>query len=120
MKKILVLDDLPDICKILKLVLEKNNYEVETFTNGFDAIEYVKNNRVDLVILDIRLAKMTGIEAFKKMKVFQPDLKAIILTGYPTIETARDALKLGISEYCVKPLEQKNLLEAITRILPAE
>jgi DNA-binding NtrC family response regulator len=118
MKKILVLDDVPEICRLIKLILEKDTrFSVITFTTGQDALEHVRDNRIDLAIIDIKLARMNGIDAFRHMKALQPDLRAIVLTGYPTIETARDSMEAGISEYCIKPLEKEMLVKSVTRLL---
>ena len=76
-----------------------------------------KNTPIDLAILDIKLKKMSGIEVLAILKADNPALRAIILTGYPTIETAREAISLGADEYCVKPIDRDELESKVTSVL---
>jgi ActR/RegA family two-component response regulator len=65
-------------------------------------------NPVDLAILDIKLRKLTGVEVLEELRSIRPELRVIMLTGYPTLETAREAVRLGASEYCVSRSRRKN------------
>ncbi len=109
MPKILVLDDVPEAGTVLKRILERKGYEVSAFTEEEDALEFAERERPDLAILDIKLKRMTGLEVLEDLKRRSPDTKAIMLTGYPTMETAREALRLGASDYCVKPVDRVEL-----------
>ncbi len=117
MAKIIVLDDVKDAGILIKRILEKKGHEVIPFTEEEEAIDYVKNNKVDLAILDIKLKKMTGVEVLEEMKKLNPDIKAMMLTGYPTIDTARQTLALGAEEYCVKPIDKTELEAKVDSVL---
>jgi DNA-binding NtrC family response regulator len=117
MAEILVLDDVLDAVILVKKILTRKGHNVETFTEEEDAIAYVKNNHVDLAILDIKLKKMSGIQVLEQMKTISPEMKVIMLTGYPTIETAREAIDLGAGEYCVKPIDKTELEEKVAEML---
>ena len=117
MAEIIVLDDVLDAVILVKKILTRKGHSVETFTEEEDAIAYVKNNHVDLAILDIKLKKMSGIQVLEQMKTISPEIKVIMLTGYPTIETAREAIDLGAGEYCVKPIDKTELEEKVAEML---
>ena len=117
MAKILALDDVLDAVELIKRILERKGHTVIPFTEEEDAIKYVESHHVDLAILDIKLKKMNGVEVLEEMKKKNPALKVIMLTGYPTIETAQECIKLGASEYCVKPIDKDELEEKVSQIL---
>ncbi len=117
MARIVVLDDVMDAGILIKKILEKKGHEVFPFTEEEEAINFIEKNQVDLVILDIKLKKMTGVEVLEDIKKKSPDIKAIMLTGYPTIDTARQAMSLGAEEYCVKPIEKQELEEKVASVL---
>jgi DNA-binding NtrC family response regulator len=117
MAEILVLDDVLDAVTLVKKILMKQGHAVHVFTEEEEAIDYVGKNQVDLAILDIKLKKMSGIQVLEQMKKITPELKVIMLTGYPTIETAREAIELGAGEYCVKPIDKTELEEKVAEVL---
>jgi len=117
MAKILVLDDVLDAVNLIKRILKATGHEVVGFTEEEDALNYARSNPVDLAILDIKLKKITGLEVLEELKKIAPSLHAIMLTGYPTLETAQTALKLGADEYCVKPIDNDELEEKVTSVL---
>ncbi len=119
MAKILVLDDVLDAAILIKRILQKKGHQVFTFTDEENALEYLLSNTIDLAILDIKLKKMSGVEVLEEMKKITPTLRAIMLTGYPTLETARESLSLGASEYCVKPIDKDELEEKVENVLNA-
>ncbi|MBC8316648.1 MAG: response regulator [Desulfobulbaceae bacterium] len=117
MARIMVLDDVYDAGILIKRILERKDHEVHTFTEEEDAIDFIKSNTVDLVILDIKLKKMSGVEVLAEIKAVYPEIRVIMLTGYPTIETARQSLALGAQEYCVKPIDKEELEEKVAKVL---
>ena len=117
MAKILVLDDVFEAGMLIKKILQKAGHEVLTFTEEEEAIRYARDHLVDLAILDIKLKKMSGIEVLEELKENRPDLSVIMLTGYPTMETAHQALRLGAKEYCVKPIDKEELEEKVGKVL---
>lgn len=117
MAKILVLDDVLDAVNLIKRILQRKGHEVFAFTEEEDALNFAKDNKLDLAILDIKLKKISGVEVLEELKKNSPSIKAIMLTGYPTIETARESLNLGASEYCVKPIDKDELEEKVAEVL---
>lgn len=117
MARIMVLDDVLDAAVLYKRILQKKGHQVYEFTDEEDALSFVRSNDVDLVILDIKLKKMSGVEMLEEIMKIAPGVRAIMLTGYPTIETARESLKLGASEYCVKPIDKDELEEKVAEVL---
>ena len=117
MAKILVLDDVLDAVNLIKRILKGTGHEVVGFTEEEDALNYARSNSVDLAILDIKLKKITGLEVLEDLKKIAPSVRAIMLTGYPSLETARAALKLGAAEYCVKPIDNDELEEKVAGVL---
>ena len=117
MAEILVLDDVLDAVILVKKILMKQGHTVQTFTEEEEAISYAGKNHVDLAILDIKLKKMSGIQVLEQLKKLSPEMKVIMLTGYPTIETAREAIELGAGEYCVKPIDKTELEEKVAEVL---
>lgn len=117
MAEILILDDVFDAVVLIKKILSRQGHTVHTFTEEEDAIRYGYKNQIDLAILDIKLKKMSGIDVLAELKRLQPEMKAIILTGYPTVETARDALSFGANEYCVKPIDKQELESKVEKVL---
>ncbi len=117
MANILVLDDVLDAGIMIKRILQRQGHEIFTFTEEEDALNYTRSSEVDLAILDIKLKKMSGIEVLEELKKITPSIRAIMLTGYPTLETAQEALKLGANEYCVKPIDKDELEEKVSTVL---
>ena len=117
MAKLLVLDDVLDAVILIKKILQKKGHEVFGFTEEEEALDYARSNEVDLAILDIKLKKMSGVEVLEELKKITPSMGVIMLTGYPTMETARECLKLGATEYCVKPIDKDEIEEKVASVL---
>jgi DNA-binding NtrC family response regulator len=117
MANIVVLDDVADAVELIRKILGRKGHTVTGFTEEEEAIAHVRANPVDLCILDIKLKKMSGIEVLDLLRKTVPSVKAIMLTGYPTLETAREAIKLGALEYCVKPIEKNELEDKVAKVL---
>ena len=116
---ILVVDDEKEICDLFQNFLTQEGYQVFIATNGAEAISLGKRNRLDLALVDIRMPGMDGIEVFQKLKKVKKDMEAIILTGYGTLKTAKEAMRLGAYDYLTKPFDLglvKNIIrEALER-----
>ena len=119
MANILALDDILDAANLIKRILERKGHTVTPFTEEEDAISFVESSEVDLAILDIKLKKMSGVEVLEEMKKRAPAIRVIMLTGYPTIETARECLSLGANEDCVKPIDKEELEDKVAQVLEA-
>jgi len=111
---ILVVDDEVEICDLLQSFLTEEGYQVFTATNGVEAISLGKQNELDLALLDIKMPGMDGIEVFRKLKKVRGDMGVIILTGYGTLGTAKEAMRLGAYDYLTKPFDLglvKNIIQ---------
>jgi len=120
MAEILVLDDVLDAAVLIEKILTKKGHLVYTFTEEDAAIEFAGKIAVDLAILDIKLQKMSGVEVLARLKQIQPEMHAIMLTGFPTVETAREAISLGADEYCVKPIDRRELEDKVEKVLKSK
>jgi len=120
MANILVLDDVLDATVLVGKILTKKGHSVHTFTEEEEALVFAAANNVDLAILDIKLKKMSGVEVLAELKKINAKMQAIMLTGYPTVETAREAINLGADEYCVKPIDRQELEEKVEKVLKSK
>jgi DNA-binding NtrC family response regulator len=117
MATIIVLDDVADAAIMIKRILSRQGHVVEAFTEEQQAIDFVRKNPVDLAILDMKLLKMTGVEVLEELKKISPATKGIMLTGYPTLETAKQSLEIGAAAYCVKPIDRDELESTVAAVL---
>ena len=113
---ILVCDDEEGIRESFKLILE-DHYDLKFATHGLEALEMLKNLSPALMLLDIKMPKIHGLEILKRVKESYPKLPVIVVTGYQSVEMAQEALKLGAADYIPKPFESKEISAAIQRIL---
>lgn len=114
---ILVVDDEAVIRDGIKRVLECDRFEVETCRSGHIAIERLQEKEYGLIISDLKMPGMNGIEVLKAVKALQPDIPVIIITGYASIDTAVEAMKNGAADYISKPFVPDLLLEKVQHAL---
>jgi signal transduction histidine kinase len=112
----LVVDDEEGPRMSLRMVF-KNDFRVHAVENGEKAVEFARHNPVHVAILDIRMAGRSGIEVLRSLKEIDPHVEIIMLTAYETIETARQALRLGACDYLSKPFDLPTIREAAGRAL---
>lgn len=117
-RKILVVDDEEGFCRNLKDILEMENYEVTTAYDGFKGLELVKRNGFDLIIMDVKMPVMDGVETFKKMKKIAPNTPVIMVTAYAVEELLKDALRNGAFGTLKKPLNFDKLFQLIEKTAP--
>jgi len=117
MPRILLVDDEPSILSVLCTVLRSEEYDVTAAADGQQAIELVKNEDFDLVISDIRMSPVNGMDILKVVHQERPDVSVIMLTAYGSVETAIEALKLGAFDYVTKPFKVDELLITVQRAL---
>ena len=106
-----------DAVELTKRIMEEAGHQVFTFTEEDAALEFARENQIDLAILDIRMKKMSGLEVLPQLKQISPQTKALMLTGYPTVETAQESKALGACDYCVKPIDNEELVGKVTKAL---
>jgi DNA-binding NtrC family response regulator/signal transduction histidine kinase len=110
--RILVIDDEQGVRNLLSYELNMHGYEVVTAQNGLEGVEKIKKEKFDLVISDIKMPKLDGVETLKKIKKIDPCIEVIMATGFGTVETAVESMKAGAYDYISKPfnLEEVSLL----------
>jgi DNA-binding NtrC family response regulator len=113
--QLMIIDDEPIVGKRLKPALEKNGYEVEAFTAGSEALARIGEKTFDIVVTDVRMEEVDGIEIMKRVMDVSPHTKVIIITGYATIELAHEALAKGAFDFIAKPFKPDDLLAVIER-----
>jgi len=115
--RILIVDDDENIRKVLLAILEDKGYTVESAGTAGEAVEKSKRKFYNLALIDIRLPDMEGIELLTKIRDTTPKMRKIIITGYPTLQNAVDAVNKGADAYIVKPFDVENVLNAIDQQL---
>ncbi len=113
--KIMVIDDENIVGKRLKPALEKNGDIVEAFEDGEKALARFNEQPFDIVVTDIRMEKIDGIEILEKILAKSDKTKVIMITGYATVEVAREALSKGAFDFIAKPFKPADLREIIKR-----
>jgi DNA-binding NtrC family response regulator len=115
--KILIVDDEEGVRESLKLILS-DHYNLILVEDGTQAIECVKNaSDIGLVLMDIKMPKKNGLEVLKEIKEIRKDVKVVMITGYKSVETATEAVRLGASDYIVKPFKSEDVLKAVRSLL---
>ena len=113
--KILIVDDDPGHLASVKMIVRSWGYAVETAEDGDVAVGLVKSEPMDLILMDVRMANMSGIEALKEIKTYNPAIPVIIMTAYSSVGSAVEALKAGAYDYLIKPLDFEVLKLTIER-----
>jgi DNA-binding NtrC family response regulator len=115
--KILVVDDEVPVRDILQKGLSQmGGFSVEVAENGREAIQKIENDLFDLVLTDVKMPEMDGLELLKAIKETWPEMMVILMTGYGSIETAVEAMKMGANDYITKPIDLNELLIHISRV----
>jgi len=115
--RILAVDDEPAIREGLRRILKNQGFSVETAPSGQDAIECIQKREFDLVITDLKMPGMSGMEVLKSIKILQPDVPVIIITGYSTIPSAVEAIKSGAADYIAKPFSADQIIQKVQEVL---
>ncbi len=117
MANVLVIDDDTNILEVIRTRLEANGYFVETCTDPLEALECFKEKQFDVVVTDIRMPQIDGIELLRRIRNLCWNVPVILLTAYGTIQSAVEAMKQGAFQYLTKPFQGKQLLEEIEKAL---
>jgi DNA-binding NtrC family response regulator len=103
--KVLIVDDEKDFVEMFSLRLEQQGEKVSTAHSGKEALKVLENVAIDVVILDIRMPGMDGIDTLRQIKTLYPIVEVILLTGHGSTETAVEGMKLGAFDYLMKPAD---------------
>lgn len=119
-QRVLIVDDEKVIRDGLQRILEAQSFAVDSCSSGYSAIECMQKNDFDLIISDLKMPGMSGLEVLKSVRTLQPDIPVIIITGFASVETAVEAMKNGASDYISKPFTPEILMEKVTNALRAQ
>ncbi len=120
MQSILIVDDDLNLCTVLKEELEEVGYDSNFVNSGFEALDFLKNNPVDLILLDLKMPAMDGFDVLKAIEQNQIKAKVIVLTAYADVKSAIDSAKMGATDFISKPYDFDELLITITKVLQRE
>src|SRR5215204_246522 len=116
-KSILVVDDEKNQREILETILSGEGYDVTTASSGEAAMRFVESRRFDLVLTDLKMTGMSGLDLLKELTNFDKSIIVILLTAHGSVDSAVDALRLGAFDYLQKPYDSAKLLETVARAL---
>lgn len=109
--KILVVDD-EEVVRLSHLrLLSRTDCNVEAVWNGTEALREMENDSFDLVLLDLRMPGMDGMSVLRMIKQRWPEIEVVVITGYPSVETAKEAIRLGAYDYLAKPVEPDQVIK---------
>ena len=112
---ILILDDEPIVSKRLKPSLEKKGYEVETFTHSADALQRINERRFNIVVTDLKMEGVDGMQFLTEVKEKYPDTEVIVITGFATMATAKESFNKGVFDFLAKPFKLGEIAEVIAK-----
>jgi len=116
-KKIMVVDNENGICDIYKKVLLAEGFDVETFLDGGTAVQRAAQKDFDVVITDLKMPKIDGFYVIKKIRELSPKTDIIVITGYATLDSVVQSIKLGALDYIVKPFEIGDLVTKVKQCI---
>jgi DNA-binding NtrC family response regulator len=119
-KPILIVDDEKNIRLTLSQALETLGAEIDTAANGEEALTKLKEKEFGLILLDIRMPGMDGMEVLHRVREIRPDIRVIMITAYGTVESAVEAMKLGAVDFLQKPFDPEEIRELVLRVMDRE
>ncbi|SDI47430.1 response regulator [Natribacillus halophilus] len=119
MRKVMVVDDKEGIRTLLKEVLQEEGYQVEEAANGWDALESVRKTKYDLILLDVKIPGINGVEVLKKMRAEDIMTRVMIMTAYEEMNTYGDLKELGVSQVFSKPFDIREVLRKVNQHMAA-
>ena len=112
---ILILDDEPIVSKRLKPSLEKKGYEVEAFTTSAAALARVRERQFDIVVTDLKMEGVDGMQFLTEVKEKYPDTEVIVITGFATMATAKESFNKGVFDFLAKPFKLGEITEVVAK-----
>jgi DNA-binding NtrC family response regulator len=117
-ERILVIDDEPDMLMLMSMIVEENTeWVVETTNNPSEGLKMAMENDYDLVIADLKMPGLDGMEVFEELKEMKPDIPVIIITAYGSLEIADEARSKGVADFITKPFRKDTILFTMDRVL---
>lgn len=116
-ERVLIVDDEKNIVGSLQEILADEGYEIATADDGLDALEIVQNDPPDLILLDIWIPGMDGIEVLRTLKTYYPEIEVLVMSGHGTIDTAVNATKLGAFDFIEKPFSLNQIVQSVGKAL---
>src|SRR4028119_1174824 len=117
MSNLLTVDDEQSYRQLLTLVFEGNGHQIRTAMNGREAIEMLQTEPAEVIITDVRMPDMDGIELLRAAREFLPDVGVVLMTAFATVDTAREAFKLGADDFIQKPFDVEELKLIVKKTL---
>jgi DNA-binding NtrC family response regulator len=114
--KILILDDEEIVVTRLKAALEKEGYLVETFIDSRNAKQRIEENKFDIVVTDLKMANIDGMQLFHFVKEKYPETEVILISGFATLNVVKDALQAGVRDVIAKPFKISQIKDLINKI----
>ena len=115
--RIMIIDDEKIVGEMVKISLEQEDYEVETFLNAAPALERLKSQKFDIVITDLKMKGIDGLEVLRVVKSLYPQTKIIMITAFASLDVAIEALRGEVHDFFPKPIKIKELKESIKKAL---
>lgn len=113
--KLILVDDDQTFCSVLQQALEKRNFNVVSATNISDAIESARQHQPDYAVVDLRIGHESGLELVRQLITMNADIHIVMLTGYSSVATAVEAIKLGATHYLTKPADVDEIIAALEK-----
>jgi len=114
---LLLVEDEPSVASGLKMALSEEGYHVDLAMTGLNALDRFRGNGFDLVVADLRLPDIDGMEVIRQIRNERPETKVVIITGYPTVPSAVESAQIGVSDYLRKPFTEDELLAVVHEAL---
>lgn len=115
-RRLLILDDEPIVVKRLKPAFQKAGYDVAVFTDSAAALAAFEENPAHIVITDLKMEGLDGIAFLDRIKAFSPDTGVIVITGFATLETAKESFHKGAFDFVAKPFKLADILDVVARL----
>jgi ATP-dependent Lon protease len=116
-KKILVVDDEKIVCDMARIILENEGYEVDIFTDSVLALDAIRNQPYDLVVTDLMMENVSGMDILREVNQLYPDTKVIMLTAYATLDATIEAIRERIYDFFPKPVKIEELKRSVKKAL---
>jgi len=116
-KRILVVDDEPKICHLIKQLLEKEGYLADASSSGMEALQMMKKQNYQILLTDLKMPEIDGLELIRKVKKEYPDIRTIMITAYATVKAAVQSLRYGVDDFITKPFNIFELKDSVKKTL---